>query len=72
MGSVQSLLDQWSPIPGRKITKCMLVVSPLAFWACDWSIFPMEALLHARSTATPRQTLSVNRSPATKRLGTLY
>jgi len=31
--------------PGRKITKCILVVTPLTFWACDWSIHPVETLL---------------------------
>jgi len=34
-------------IPGREIALCMLVVTPLAFWECDWSIVPMEALLRA-------------------------
>jgi len=32
-------------VPGREITKCMLMVTPLAFWACDCSILPMETLL---------------------------
>jgi len=32
---------------GREITKCLLVVTQLAFWAWDWPIFPMEALLRA-------------------------
>ena len=27
-------------LPGREITKCTLVVTSLAFWACDWSILP--------------------------------
>jgi len=34
-------------IPGREITQGILVVTPLAFWACDWSILPVEALLRA-------------------------
>jgi len=34
-------------IPDREITNCILVVTPLAFWACDWLVLPMEALLRA-------------------------
>jgi len=34
--------------PGREITKCILVVTPPAFWACDWSILPMQTLLQER------------------------
>jgi len=30
---------------GHEITKCMLVVTSLASWVCDWSILPIETLL---------------------------
>jgi len=36
---------QHKPRPGGEITQCILVVTPLAFWACDWSILPIETLL---------------------------
>jgi len=32
-------------IPGHEIANFQLVVTPLTFWACNWSILPMEALL---------------------------
>jgi len=32
---------------GREIAECILVVTPLDFWACDWPILPVEALLRA-------------------------
>jgi len=33
-------------VPGREITKrVILIVTPLTFRTCDWSILPMEALL---------------------------
>jgi len=41
--------------PGREIAKCVLVVTPRAFWACDWSILPMEALLREYSRAAELQ-----------------
>jgi len=55
--SAQHALCQWSsilghePVPGREITKCILVVTPLVFCACDWSILPMETRLQEYSRA---------------------
>jgi len=58
------------PVPGSEITKCILVVTPLTFWACDWSILPMETLLRECSrTAVKLQ--SVDRSAVTKGLWTI-
>ena len=43
--SAQHAYGSGPQAPGREITKCILVVTPLAFWACDWSILPIETLL---------------------------
>jgi len=36
-------------VPGREFAKSEVALIPLAFWAGDWSILPMEALLRAWS-----------------------
>jgi len=43
--SAQNALGSGPQAPSREITKCLLVVTPLAFWACDWPILPIETLL---------------------------
>jgi len=45
------------------------MVTPLAFWACDWQILIMETLLREYSQATVKLS-SVDRSTFTKGLGT--
>jgi len=49
--SAQHALGSGPQAPGREITKCILVVTPLAFWACDWPILPIETLLREYSRA---------------------
>ena len=72
--SAQHSLGLWSstpnhePVPGIKITKCILVVTPLAFWACDWSILPMETLLREYSLAAMKLS-NIDRSAVAKGLG---
>jgi len=41
----QHAKDSGPQATGREITECILVVTPLAFWACDWLILPLETLL---------------------------
>ena len=73
--SAQRALGQWSsalghgPILGGEITQCILVVTPLAYCACDWSIFPLETLLQEYSQAAVKLP-SLDRSAVTKRLVT--
>jgi len=46
------------------------VVTPLAFWTCDWSILPIETLLREYSRAAVKLS-SIDRSAVTKGLGTI-
>jgi len=55
--------------PAREIAKCILVVTPLAFWAFGCSIPPTETLLLEYSRAAVRLS-SNDRSAVTKGLGT--
>jgi len=49
---VRSMLwGSGSQSPGREISKCILVVTPLAFWTCDWSIRRIETLFQEYSRA---------------------
>jgi len=41
----QHAKDSGPQATGREIMKYILVVTPLAFWACDWLILPLETLL---------------------------
>jgi len=76
--SAQHALGQWpstppgrKPVPGRQITKCILVVTALTFWACGWLILLMEALLRVWAYPRAAATLSsADRSAVTKGLGT--
>jgi len=51
------------------ITKCILVVTPLVFWACDWLILPIETLLREYSLAAVKLS-KFYWSAITKGLGT--
>jgi len=50
-------------LPGREITKCTLVVTSLAFWACDWSILPpwKHCCASTPGSRENRQTLTAPR-----------
>jgi len=41
----------------------MFTVAPLAFSVCDWSILPMEALLHARSESIAASSQNAGDGP---------
>jgi len=56
-------------VTDRESTKCILVISPLALWACDWLILPVETLLQKDSQAAVKLS-RVGRSALTKALGT--
>jgi len=55
--------------PGHEITKCILVVIPLAFWTCNWSILLIETLLQEYSRAAVKLS-SIDQSAVTEGLGT--
>jgi len=57
-------------VPDRDITKCVLVVIPLAFSACNWSVLPTETLLREYSRAAEKLS-SIDQSAVTKGLGTI-
>jgi len=60
-----------APRTGPRNYKCILVVTPLAFWECDWSILPMATRLREYSRTRAAAILSsVHRSAVTKGLGT--
>ena len=57
------------PVNLSKFTKCTLVVTPLAFWACDWPNLPTETLLQEYSRPAVKLS-SIDRSAVTKESGT--